>query len=632
MSKFYAFIALYILSLGAYGQKPTTASTGECGTPDPTPAQRAWLLQEVIPLEQKLAARSPQADAVSYVPLSIHIVRKTDGTGGASEAAIYASIAGTNQLFAGANIQFFVCGSIQYVDNSALYAVNSYAVESELCLLNDEPKAINVYYAGSVSSGGSPVCGYAYLSGNRVLMGCNNAHVLAHELGHSFGLPHPHQNSTSDVLADRELVRRTNCTTKGDQICDTPADPFGREGATKQDCLYTGTITDANNDLFTPLLVNTMSYWSCGDAFTPGQYARIQAVRQLSHAGRNCSLPAPAAPTQLAASLVPYGGGISLRWTDKASDELGYFIERAVGTGAAFTTVGAVTANTTSYTDASPPAATTIRYRVKPINAAGAFSNEVSILPDITYCAANFTVYNCPPDGLPIYLDDVQVLKGSSPILSNLSSGCGTYSSFISQTGQVQPGATYTLKTRLPTLANGSIYPQLVYAWVDYNHNGSFADAGEQLYQGAAQYNQATASFTVPASAHLGWTRLRVRSQSNFYPALADACATGVYGETEEYTLLIGSGITATQPASLPQFTLFPNPASADLPPLLTLPTGSAVAELGIFNLLGQAVVPSRPVRANAPTELPTRGLPAGLYVVRVHTAAGDYQQRLVLY
>lgn len=632
MGKFYALFALCLFTLGAYAQQPAAPAGGECGTPDQTPAQRAWFLQEVIPLERKLAARGPQADAVSYVPLSIHIVRKTDGTGGASEAAIYASIAGTNQLFAGANIQFFVCGNIQYIDNTALYAVNSYAVESELCLLNDEPKAINVYYAGSVSSGGSPVCGYAYLSGNRVLMGCNNPHVLAHELGHSFGLPHPHQNSTSDVVEDRELVRRTNCTTKGDQLCDTPADPYGLPGATKQDCAYTGTITDANNDVFTPLMVNTMNYWGCGDAFTPGQYARMQAVRQLKHAGRTCSLPAPTAPTQLAASLVPYGGGVSLRWVDKAADELGYLIERAVGTGAAFTAIGAVKANTTTYTDASPPAKSTVRYRVKPMNAAGAFSNEVSILTEVTYCDAAFTGGNCPPGGLPIYLDDVQVLKGSSSVLSNLASGCGTYSSFITQTGQVQPGATYTLKTRLPTLPNGSIYPQLVYAWVDYNHNGSFDDAGEQVYQGAATYNQASGTFTVPASAHLGWTRMRVRSQSNFYAVLGNACATGVYGETEEYTLIIGSGVTATQAAALPQFTLAPNPASADSPPLLTLPAGSTAADLEISNLLGQTVVPSRLIRPNTTTELPTHGLPAGLYVVRLRNAAGKYQQRLVLY
>jgi hypothetical protein len=574
---------------------------------------------------------------MAYVPLRLHVVRQANGSGGANEQEIFRAIAGANELFAAANLQFYVCGDVQHLDNAAWYDVASGATENAMCGPNDDPNAINVYYAHSVSTGGNVVCGYSYISGNRALLACTDAHTLAHELGHAFGLAHPHQNSNSPVVAERELVRRTNCTATGDQICDTPADPYDRPGATQTNCAYTGTITDANGDLFAPLMVNTMNYWQCGgNAFTPGQAARIAATRLTAHAARTCALPAPVAPAQLSAAVVPYGAGIALHWSDNATTELGYFVERADGPSGPFRTIAAVPANATDYTDATPPSTGLARYRVKPLNAAASFSNEARETAEITYCAPSFSGLNCGATGLPIYLDDVQVLQGNSPVLSNLVSGCGTYSSFINTPAVIHPAATYTLKARVPTLPDGSYYTQLIYAWADFNHNGSFADPGEQLCQSLTSYNLLTASFTVPPTAHNGWTRLRVRSQSNFYPALPDACAPGVYGETEDYTLLISgeAAVVAAGAAGGLRFTLFPNPAPTNAPAavLLTGSTSPAPAQCSVLNMLGQLVAPAMRLRPDVRTELPVKGLAAGVYVVRLHTQEGDSQQRLVLY
>ena len=82
------------------------------------------------------------------------------------------------------------------------------------------------------------------------------------------------------------------------------------------------------------------------------------------------TLSAPPAPTNLSATAVS-SSQINLAWTDNASNETGFRIQRALGT-AAFTEIGVVTANVTTYADTSLSPATQYRYRVRAYNAIGA--------------------------------------------------------------------------------------------------------------------------------------------------------------------------------------------------------------------------------------------------------------------
>ncbi len=94
--------------------------------------------------------------------------------------------------------------------------------------------------------------------------------VIVHEVGHYFGLYHTFETSNGI-----EFVNGTNCATTGDLICDTPADidPAPIAGG----CIWSGTNRDPNNDFYTPMLGNIMSYHGggCPEAFTIGQYNRV---------------------------------------------------------------------------------------------------------------------------------------------------------------------------------------------------------------------------------------------------------------------------------------------------------------------------------------------------------------------
>jgi len=87
--------------------------------------------------------------------------------------------------------------------------------------------------------------------------------------------------------------------------------------------------------------------------------------------------PTPAAPTNLVAKAVSKTQ-INLTWTDNATNELGFHIERCTGsTCTNFATIADVGANVTAYSNSGLTAKTTYRYRVHAYNAEGdsAYSN-----------------------------------------------------------------------------------------------------------------------------------------------------------------------------------------------------------------------------------------------------------------
>jgi PKD repeat protein len=110
---------------------------------------------------------------------------------------------------------------------------------------------------------------------------CTNSSVnqtLAHEFGHHFNLIHTH-GPENGVLTD-ELVTGTNCSSAGDRLCDTPADPqLSSSNVSNVNCLYSGTAMDEYGFLFQPDPSNIMSYAPqvCRDNFTIEQYARMYA-------------------------------------------------------------------------------------------------------------------------------------------------------------------------------------------------------------------------------------------------------------------------------------------------------------------------------------------------------------------
>ena len=145
--------------------------------------------------------------------------------------------------------------------------------------VNNVDNVINIYFANSVtsSSSGGGLCGYAYFPGGpEVILMDNscalNGSTLPHEVGHFFALSHTHGNNNGTLT--EELVDGSNCSTTGDFLCDTPADPQLSSNNVNAFCTYLGNTTDANGDTFVPNPNNIMSYSrkACRTEFSTDQY------------------------------------------------------------------------------------------------------------------------------------------------------------------------------------------------------------------------------------------------------------------------------------------------------------------------------------------------------------------------
>ncbi|SDW60866.1 Por secretion system C-terminal sorting domain-containing protein [Aequorivita viscosa] len=152
----------------------------------------------------------------------------------------------------------------------------------------------------------------------------------------------------------------------------------------------------------------------------------------------------------------------------------------------------------------------------------------------ITYCESGST----NSSGL-LYLSNVTLNT------LNNTSGAGNYTDFTALNTQLMPGQTYTISltsSSPPPYTNVNSYFSV---YIDYNQNGSFDDAGEQVsVVFGYSDNVVTSNFTVPNNVSLSSTIMRVSLSNHGTPG---ACETDFsYGEVEDYTIAF--------PAPLPDF------------------------------------------------------------------------------
>ncbi len=114
----------------------------------------------------------------------------------------------------------------------------------------------------------------------------------------------------------------------------------------------------------------------------------------------------PAAPSNLVAQTAS-SSEIDLSWTNTATNQTGFLIERSSDGGATFASIATVGASITSYQDKGLQAGTTYVYRVSAVNSAG------NSTPSTTATAMTFAA-----NATPVYLSDLSWVSATSGYLT----------------------------------------------------------------------------------------------------------------------------------------------------------------------------------------------------------------------
>jgi len=91
---------------------------------------------------------------------------------------------------------------------------------------------------------------------------------------------------------------------------------------------------------------------------------------------------------------------------------------------------------------------------------------------------------------------------------------------------------------------NNNYTTDQVLIWCDWNRDGDFVDAGENVYASVLG-GAYSGSFIVPTTASIGAVRMRIRLTDTAFGANTTPCGVSSYGEVEDYTLnVVAAGIT----------------------------------------------------------------------------------------
>ena len=155
--------------------------------------------------------------------------------------------------------------------------------------------------------------------------------------------------------------------------------------------------------------------------------------------------------------------------------------------------------------------------------------------------------------------------------INNNSSSTAGYENFTAVSTTAEKENTYLLSISVSSNSTGD----QVFAWIDYNADLDFADAGEQVYTSAVGLGPYNILITIPSTATLGATRMRIRLDGPFTTHNNTPCGNSAYGQVEDYTLNI-----ATCVSSLP----VPGNTQSSIAPPICIGSGAQSFSLSMSN------------------------------------------------
>ncbi|EAY31721.1 S8 family serine peptidase [Microscilla marina] len=244
--------------------------------------------------------------------------------------------------------------------------------------------------------------------------------------------------------------------------------------------------------------------------------------------------------------------------------------------------------------------------------------------PPLVYCASEGN------NSTEEYIGRVQL--GS---IDNSSNGSNGYTDFTSTSTSLAQGSSNTIT--ITPVWTGTVYNEGYSVWIDFNRDGDFTDAGEQVFTQAATRNTpVSGTINIPTSVTTGSTRMRVSMR---YNAIPTSCGTFNYGEVEDYTINIAPSGTATFasqterfPILLEEVSVSPNPAT-DVVTVKAQAANNSQVSFTLVSINGRSMM-RKVAQANngeATQQFKVGNLPKGIYLIKVQTKGGQKIQKVVV-
>ncbi|MFN3315903.1 MAG: GEVED domain-containing protein, partial [Raineya sp.] len=180
---------------------------------------------------------------------------------------------------------------------------------------------------------------------------------------------------------------------------------------------------------------------------------------------------------------------------------------------------------------------------------------------------------------------------------------------------------------------SSSSYTEYWKVWIDWNQNGTFETSELVVNRTSSSSANLSNSFTVPTTALLGQTRMRV-SMSD---ANQTACSNPFnYGEVEDYTINVTSGAARTMAFGEEdvesdnfEVKLYPNPANSGTKITLQLSREVENTTIQILDMSGKVV--RKETISGATYDVSTEGFGKGIYIIQVDNGKSRQTQKLVI-
>jgi hypothetical protein len=368
---------------------------------------------------------------------------------------------------------------------------------------------------------------------------------------------------TEDYLVDIQPAPAPNCATLSTPLNNSTGECFNGNGTNLTWTaptgggpvtgykLYFGTDNPPTNIQNGTNIGNFLT-WSTGAMSASTQYywyvvptgaggdavGCSTAVRSFTTDANPCIVPncsaGLTAPTNGATGVSAYGA--NLTWLAPVGGGVPTGYRLYFGTDNPPTNIvnGSNIGNVLTWGTGLRSATTTYYWSVVPTNNTGDAIGCITVNSYTTgglYCASNATSTG------DTRIDNVTI--GS--INNTNTTGCQTYTNNTNLSTNLVLGTTASISITNGTC--GSFYATNGVVYIDFNQDQDFLDAGEAVYTFTTPASQvvSTGTFTIPCTALVGATRLRVVLTEGTHPG---PCGTYSYGETEDYMVnLTGGGL-----------------------------------------------------------------------------------------